>query len=155
MARVCLETSFFSACATGRQDAASVYRRNESVEWWQSESAKHELLISVEVLDELDDPKHETREAAIRLTDSCKLLDLSDEVLGFAEVLVNESVMPGPVRGDAIHVAACCVHGVDYLLSWNVRHLANPNKVKHLQVVCMRSGLIAPRIFTPESLWEK
>ena len=41
--------------------------------------------------------------------------------------------MPGPPVGDAIHVAVACIHSIDYLLSWNVRHLANPNKLLHLR----------------------
>ena len=62
--------------------------------------------------------------------------------------------MPGPVAGDAIHVAAAAVHGVEYMLSWNVRHLATPNKIEHLGRVCARAGLLAPRILTPDLLWE-
>lgn len=62
--------------------------------------------------------------------------------------------MPSPVAGDALHVAASCIHRIDYLLSWNVRHLANPNKVSHLQTICVRTGHIPPKIVTPELLWE-
>lgn len=62
--------------------------------------------------------------------------------------------MPKPVAGDAIHVAVAAVHGIEYVLSWNVRHLANPNKLRHLQSICLRSGLVAPQIITPELLWE-
>lgn len=54
----------------------------------------------------------------------------------------------------AVHVAAACVHGMEYLLTWNVRHLANPNKLAHLSTVCLRLGVVPPRILTPEFLWE-
>jgi len=54
-----------------------------------------------------------------------------------------------------MHVAAACVHRIDYLLSWNVRHLANPNKLTHLQAICVRTGYMPPRIVTPDLLWEK
>ncbi len=63
--------------------------------------------------------------------------------------------MPGPVAGDAVHVSVACVHGVDYLLTWNVRHLANPNKLEHLAAVCLRLGLTPPRIVTPDMLWKE
>jgi hypothetical protein len=62
--------------------------------------------------------------------------------------------MPGPVAGDAVHVATATFHGVDFLLTWNVRHLANPNKTAHLQAVCLRVGLAPPGIVTPDLLWE-
>jgi hypothetical protein len=62
--------------------------------------------------------------------------------------------MPSPIAGDTIQVAVSCVHELDYLLSWNVRRLANPNKVEHLRTICIRAGLLPPRIITPELLWE-
>lgn len=56
-------------------------------------------------------------------------------------------------EGDALHVAAATVHRVEYMLSWNVRHLANLNKVKHLAEVCRRAGYVPPIIVTPDLLW--
>lgn len=153
MARVYLETSFVSACVTTREDAASRYRRQASNEWWASESSKHDLLISAEVLKELADPRHLGSAASVRMVSELPLLAIDESVVGFAEALVQHKVMPTPVAGDAIHVAACCVWQVDYLLSWNVRHLANTNKVAHLRAVCLRAGLVPPTIVTPDLLW--
>lgn len=82
------------------------------------------------------------------------LLDVDDAVRALAELLVRERVMPAPVAGDAVHVAVACVHAVEYILSWNVRHLANPNKVAHLRAVCIRAGYHPPAILTPDLLWE-
>lgn len=82
------------------------------------------------------------------------LIDIDEEVRGLASIFVAERVMPAPIAGDAIHVAAACVHEIEYVLSWNVRHLANPNKAEHLRVVCVRAGYLPPRIVTPDLLWE-
>lgn len=61
--------------------------------------------------------------------------------------------MPGPaIEGDAIHVAVCAVHRIEYLVTWNQKHLANPNKRTHLTVVCARSNFPAPQIVTPDLL---
>ena len=62
--------------------------------------------------------------------------------------------MPQSVAGDAIHVAVATVYGMDYMLTWNVRHLANVNKTEHLTVICRRVGYVPPRILTPDLLWE-
>lgn len=78
-------------------------------------------------------------------------IDLNAEVGVLANILVREFVMPSPAnQGDAVHVAACCIHGIEVILSWNVRHLANLNKMVHLRRVCERLGLEAPIIVTPE-----
>jgi hypothetical protein len=155
MASVYLETSFISACVTNRTDAASVYRRQTSREWWQTQSSRHELFISAEVLAELSAPTYPASPEALEWANNLPLLDIDPEVRGFAEILVRERVMPSPVAGDALHVAAACVHAMDYLLSWNVRHLANPNKLTHLLTICIRAGFLPPRIITPDLLWEE
>jgi len=79
----------------------------------------------------------------------------NEEVRGLAELLVREKVMPGPVGGDAVHVAFATVHAVDYVLTWNVRHLANPSKLAHLRTICLRAGFLPPQIVAPKLLWEE
>jgi hypothetical protein len=59
--------------------------------------------------------------------------------------------MPVPaIEGDALHVAFCIAHGTEYLLTWNQRHLANPNKRTHLAVIGARLNLPVPQIVTPD-----
>jgi hypothetical protein len=154
MASVYLETSFISACVTSRTDPASVYRREESRKWWDSERRRHNLFVSAEVLNELSDRRFPSSADALNWIDGIPLLSLNQEVLGFAAVLIRERVMPAPVQGDAVHVASACVHNMQFMLSWNVRHLANRNKVSHLHSACMRAGLVPPQIITPDLLWE-
>jgi hypothetical protein len=154
MAAVYLDCSFISACVTDRTDPLSLSRRQISREWWDSQRRGHELFISQEVLDELSAPEFGRSKEALDLVADVPLLEIDDEVQGVAEVLVKEFVMPAPAVGDAVHVAVSSVNGIEYLLSWNVRHLANPNKMRHLQAVCRRLGLIAPQILTPDLLWE-
>jgi hypothetical protein len=71
-----------------------------------------------------------------------------------AKILVKEKVMPGPAAsGDAIHVAAATVHRLDFLVTWNQRHIANRNKIVHLREVCRRVGCVPPEMTPPDSLW--
>ncbi len=51
-------------------------------------------------------------------------------------------------------MATAMVHRMDYVLTWNVRHLANPNKRTHFAVICLRLGLVPPLIVTPDMLQE-
>jgi hypothetical protein len=154
MPAVYLDCSFVSACVTDRTDPLSLSRHQISLEWWNTQRRRHELFISQEVLNELSAPEFQRSTEALALVADLPLLEIDDEVQGVAEVLIREFVMPGPAVGDALHVAVCCVSDVEYLLSWNVRHLANPNKIRHLQAVCRRLGLMPPQILTPDLLWE-
>jgi hypothetical protein len=155
MIAVYLETSFISACVSTRRDSGSRYRQNTSLDWWRSFGSSYELFLSQEVLEELKHPSFKRSSQALGLVAGIPLLDIDDDVRGVAAAFVKERVMPTPVAGDAIHVATAAVHGVEYVLSWNVRHLANPRKVRHLETICHRLALVAPKIVTPEFLWEK
>lgn len=154
MAQVYLDASFVSACVTDRTDAHSIHRRETSLEWWGTQRPLHELFISQEVLDELSDPAFRRGTEALKFVANLPLFEIDEEVRGLARLLVRERVMPAPAVGDAVHVAACAVHGCAYLLSWNVRHMANPNKLAHMQVICRRVGVAPPTILTPDLLWE-
>ena len=155
MGRVYLETSFFSACVSTRTSAKSVAWRETSVEWWQTQAARHELYVSDEVVAELADPDFAQGPDALEMLRGLRLLELDAEARGLAQILVREKVMPGPaVSGDAIHIAAATVHRMDYVLTWNVQHMANPNKRTHFATLCLRLGLMPPQIVTPDLLVE-
>ncbi len=155
MARVYLETSFISACVSTRDDPSSLARHATSLEWWSTQRPLHEVFTSAEVIGELDAAEWPGRTAALALAATLPAVALTPAVAALAGLLVRERVMPGPVQGDAVHVAAAVVHGMDYLLSWNVRHLANLRKLRHLHTVCAREGLRPPLIVVPDLLWEQ
>jgi hypothetical protein len=138
MARVYLETSFFSACVSARTSPKSIGWRETSNEWWRTQAPRHELYVSDEVVEEHSDPEFVQGPAALAMLQGLRLLELGQEVRGLAEILVREKLMPRPsVSGDAIHVAAATVHRMDYVLTWNVQHMANPNKRAHFATLCL------------------
>ncbi len=154
MARVYLETSFVSACVSTRTDVASAYQRAASLAWWQSERGRHEVLISDAVVNELSDRRYLQGKAALDFVEGLPVVSLTPKMVALAEVLVERQVMPKPVGGDALHVAMATAAGVEYLLTWNVKHLANPKKAQHLNAACLEFGLAAPRILRPDDMME-
>ena len=83
------------------------------------------------------------------------ILDFSSEVLEIAEVYQVQKLMPRDPVADSIHVAVASYYRMDYLLTWNCRHLANAQKVKHLEVLNARMGLAVPILATPHMLLPK
>lgn len=153
MPTIYLETSFFSECCTIRTGDIARGRRATSLKWWNGSAASFELFISNEVVRELSNPAFPdaVRVPALGMLAGLPVLDLTAEVMGVAAILVRERIMPAPaVEGDALHLAAAVVHRIDYLMTWNQKHLANPNKRTHLTVVCARLGYLAPEIVTPD-----
>jgi len=153
MSSVYLETSFFSECCTIRTSDIARGRRATSLDWWQTYAPKFDLYISGEAVRELSSPDfpQAVREPALDMLKGLTLLPATPEVVAFAELLVLERVMPGPAtEGDALHLAASIGHRMDYLLTWNQRHLANPNKRTHLTIVAARTRLAVPEVVTPD-----
>jgi hypothetical protein len=155
MARVYLETSFFSMCVTSRTADLDIGRRASSKLWWKTQAKHHELFISSEVVRELSAPVFPNRDQALAMLSGLTVLEFTAEVVDLAEVLVRERAMPAPaIEGDALHLAVAIIHQMEYVLTWNVKHLANPNKRTHLAVLCMRLGLTPRQLATPDLLQE-
>ena len=77
---------------------------------------------------------------------------MNEEALYLARELVQKGPIPETAMEDALHVALATVHGMDYLLTWNCRHIANAEMRKGVASVCLFQGYEAPVISTPEEL---
>jgi hypothetical protein len=54
--------------------------------------------------------------------------------------------------GNAVHVAVSAYHGIDYLLTWNCRHIDNAEMKPLMRSVCVAHGYTCPEICTPLEL---
>lgn len=150
---VYIETTIPSAYVTTRTDPGSVHRRQETRQWWSRQLALYDTWVSEFVLLELEQGTWPGQPEAVALVESLRRLRIDEEVMAVATRYVEERLVPAALPGDATHLAAACVHEMDFLLTWNIRHLANPNKINHLTVINRRLGLLTPQIVTPEMLW--
>ena len=53
------------------------------------------------------------------------MLPITEAAVALADALIRRRALPANAQNDAVHIAVSAVHGVDYLLTWNFRHLAN------------------------------
>ena len=65
---------------------------------------------------------------------------------------VNFNLVPAEKPGDALQLAVCSVHKIDYLLSWNYAHLVNPISQERLKEACGKLQLRVPLLVSPESI---
>lgn len=77
------------------------------------------------------------------------MLEINADVLEIARIYVDHLLMPEDAEGDALHLAIASYHDMDVLLTWNCKHLANPNKFGHIDKVNRQLGLAVPLITTP------
>ena len=150
---VFIETSVPSAYVSARSDPGSMHRREATRQWWMEQLRFYSPYVSDGVMDELNKSDWPGKNDALAIIKSLPRLPVNQEVTAVAQRYVEERLVPQGLGGDALHLATACVYEIDFLLTWNIRHLANPNKQEHLTVINRRLGLLTPLIVTPEMLW--
>ena len=80
-------------------------------------------------------------------------VDKVEEIGLLAQNYLDNGIMPPKKLFDALHVAFCVVSKIDYLVSWNFKHLANINRERRVLAKNYELGYIHPlRIITPTEL---
>jgi hypothetical protein len=68
--------------------------------------------------------------------------------------LVATRTIPKKASTDALHIAIAAVNGIDFLLTWNCKHLANANIRRKIDETCVSAGAPSVVICTPDQLME-
>ena len=77
------------------------------------------------------------------------LLEVTETVDDLASEFMAKSNLPPKAADDAIHIAVATVNNLDYLLTWNCKHIANAQIEKKLWEICSNLGYKLPIICTP------
>jgi hypothetical protein len=79
-------------------------------------------------------------------------LAVTDDATGLAGELVRRGALPKKATVDAFHIGIAAAHQIEYLLTWNCKHIANATIGGTIETICRSAGLIPPIICTPEEL---
>jgi predicted nucleic acid-binding protein len=151
---VYIETSIVSyLTARPSRDLLVAAHQQLTVVWWDEQRAHYELFASQVVVAEAraGDPDAAQRRLVV-LERLPLLVDVTDAAIALATLLITEQALPAQAAQDALHLALACVHGMQYLLTWNCTHLANAQLRSPSEQVCCEAGYIPPIICTPEEL---
>ena len=148
-----IETTVFSFYYDERP--ACAYQHLTTRSWWDSQRDHFRLVTSYLALQEVSNPVYPGWEQVAALAAQVPLLAAAPEVEGIVRVYLEHRLMPQDDAGDAVHLAMASFHQVDYLATWNCRHLANANKFEHIRAVNVRLGLLTPLLVTPAQLFQE
>lgn len=123
-------------------------------EWWDTRRSAFELYTSQAVLKEVAKGDAEMASRRLELLRDFPLLDLNQSVLDLAEQFLGRSNLPAKADVDAVHIAAATIHGMDYLLTWNCKHIANAQIQGKLAEISLDFGYELPILCTPYELLE-
>ncbi len=144
---VYLETSLISyLTALPSRDLIIAANQQITQEWWQNERTNYELYASQLVIREASKGDHEAVSRRLDALADVQLLAITDEAVDLADRLVERGAPPRPAVEDALHIAIATANGMDYLATWNFKHIANATMRVNIEAVCRQAGYEPPVI---------
>ena len=153
--RVYIETSIVSYLASRpSRDVVSAGRQQLTHSWWEMRRPVFDLVISELVLKEVRAGDSGAAARRMAFVANLPLLDITEQATELAATLIERVPLPPQAAVDAAHIAVAAYHGVDFLLTWNVAHIANAALRRRVEDVCRAQGYQAPILCTPDELME-
>ena len=152
MATVYIETTIVGYL-TARSGTDVIFQARQQLtrRWWDGRRNDYDLFISQFVLDEAAAGDPTAAAERLQLLDDLQLLDAAHpNVDRLADLLIDRHLLPFKARTDAQHVAVATVFAVDYLMTWNCRHIANADRLPLIYSTLRDEGFDPPLIVTPE-----
>jgi hypothetical protein len=139
--------------AKASSDLIQAAHQKAPQDWWAGRD-RFDLFVSRAVLSEAAWGNIEAAARRIEALQAIPNLQFGPNVATLARNLMQGGTLPLNARLDAAHVAVAAVNGMDFLLTWNLRHLANAVVRGKIEAVCRDGGTVPPLICTPEELGE-
>lgn len=153
MKTVYVETSILSyLTARPTRDLMAAARQQITRDWWDTHRMRFDLFVSPLVDQEAKRGDPDAARRRVEALGNLPALEVVDEAYDLAAALIAEGALPPSAEDDAAHIALAAVHGMDYLLTWNCRHIDNAETKPIVRSVCIAHGYSCPEICTPEEL---
>ena len=150
-----IETTIVSyLTAWPSRDVVIAGRQQTTRDWWQDASDRFELVASELVVYEAGDGDSDAARNRLAALETVTMLDATEEAAELAQQLIDSGAVPQKAAEDAGHIAIAVTNGVDYLVTWNCRHIANATMRSHIDRVCREAGYEPTVICTPSELME-
>lgn len=153
--KVYIETSVISyLAARPSRDILVAANQQVTQEWWQDRREKFDLYVSQLVEQEVSSGDVDAVSKRQQALTVCSFLDITPEAVELANKLIEQNAIPRQAAEDALHIAVATVSGMDYLLTWNFKHIANAAMRVNVELVCRLNGYEPPVICSPMELME-
>ncbi|TAK53414.1 MAG: DNA-binding protein [Bacteroidetes bacterium] len=148
-----IETSVISYL-TGRPSRDLIVAAHQQIttDWWERHREHYRLYISEFVSLEASKGDVHAAEKRMIVVNQLELLEVNEIARELAMIIIQKGLLPREAVEDAFHIAVATVHRVDYLVTWNCKHIANAEIQKIIAKTVAESGFELPTICTPEEL---
>jgi hypothetical protein len=153
--RIYIEPSIVSyLAARPNRDLISAARQQITHDWWENRRADYSLFASSLVVDESSAGNAEAAARRLYFLSGVSLVEIGDDAIELSKALVLQTGLPRKAGVDAVHIAVAACHGLQFLLTWNMAHIANAELRPKIDRVCRDFGLEPPILCTPDALSE-
>jgi hypothetical protein len=147
-----LDTSIISAFWYEGADVAMLARRLHTRDWWDLERRNFEIWTSALTPSELRAGKFPRQQECQRMARRLRCLTFTGTAKELAKEILRLMMVPPKKEADAAHLAIATIHEMDYLLTWNYAHMANPVVQERLERLCESARRVAPLMVSLESI---
>jgi len=152
---VYLETTIVSyLAAKPSRDTIVAGHQTATHLWWEYSKDAYDLFVSSLVIEESEAGDADAASRRLAYLAHLPSLSVTESAKELAGILIKDRIIPQGYAEDAIHIAVCAIHNIDFLVTWNCRHLANALTRKRIEKVIQEQGFRCPVICTPEELME-
>jgi hypothetical protein len=120
--------------------------------WWLSQRNNYDLFVSALVIQEISKGDPEAAERRLNAVADIPLLGASQDTLLLAEALLVGAAVPKTSEEDALHISIAAASGIDFLLTWNFKHINNAHTKAAISAVIEAYGFACPILCSPEEL---
>ena len=151
--RLYIETTIPSyLTARPSRDTILAGQQETTRRWWEKKRREYDLYVSELVLEETSAGDPAMAAARHAVLAGLPQLAQTPEVDALAARLLEQGIVPPSAAPDAEHIALAAVHAMNFLLTWNCKHIANAFHRRRVEAVCAEAGFACPIICTPQSL---
>jgi hypothetical protein len=125
-----------------------------TTQWWNTKLDHVTACISPYVIEEVNAGDPTAAKQRIDVIRNLNLLDTNEEIEALADFLLLGGGLPAKARFDALHIACAAYHGVNVVLTWNFKHIANPVQLPVMRGLCAARGYRLPELVSPLEMME-
>ena len=109
-------------------------------------------MTSTETLNEAGEGDPAMAKERLDLLKDMRILPVTESVAGLARMLIASGLVLTIASPDAVHIALASVHQIDFLVTWNFKHIANPHTRERMRTRINDAGFRMPVMCSPEEL---
>ncbi len=153
MKSIYIESSVISyITARPSRDVVTSARQTVTLEWWEEYKDSFESFISDLVVEEISSGDLLAAKRRLSVIKKIPVLETTENATKLAKKLITERVVPESSAEDALHISIAAVQKIDFLLTWNFKHINNAYTRDKIAKVIMQWNYSCPVLCSPEEL---